>query len=772
MPPRRRRLGACSSPETVGVLTDGSHTFEVRATDAASNVDPTPASHTWTVDTVAPDSSFSDVPADPSNDTTPAFEFSANEAGSTFECRLDSGSRASCASPATLGPLADGAHTFDVRATDAAGNQETAPASHGWVVDVGAPGVTITQPAGFVNASDADPYTISATSPDGDVANVEFFRCSDDSTGCSTGTWVSLGTDTTAPFEASWPLDADGNRALRAVATDSAANTGSHVVDITIDRVVPATSIDSAPADPSADASASFEFSADEGAASFECRLDAGSWDSCSSPQGYSSLADGNHAFRVRATDAAGNVDPTPATFSWSVDTVAPETAIDDAPNDPSSDASPSFEFSSDESGSTFECRLDGGAWGACTSPEGLSGLADGSHTFRVRAIDPAGNVDGTPATYTWTFDATPPGGGLTDPGQFLRGTVTLTASPSDSGVGIQSVDFQVSPANAHTWSSIDVDSTDPYSAAWDTTALADGAYDLRIVVTDNASNSSSSTVVEDRIVDNTAPTKPVGFQGQGLRENLLALLEACERQLRLGLRIPDLRQRRGRDYGRRLVPLGTDGPLQAHRQANLPGRSRGRRRQRRSSERQAQDRAQARQPEAGRRQESAQAARLQGRQDHLQGFVEGPEGPRHRRDRQGPQAGRLQDRPHPLQGHEGSLADRRGGGDRRGHDRPRSRAGRALLRAPGPPQRLLRPGICGPRKDVEQVRQAIQIGESGGVRILRLGQRRGRRSARRQTARATCSRAAASVPPGRTKLRSGSSRSLTRSQSSSSRST
>ena len=63
---------------------DGSHTFEVRATDAASNVDPTPASHTWTVDTVAPDSSFSDVPADPSNDTTPAFEFSANEAGSTF----------------------------------------------------------------------------------------------------------------------------------------------------------------------------------------------------------------------------------------------------------------------------------------------------------------------------------------------------------------------------------------------------------------------------------------------------------------------------------------------------------------------------------------------------------------------------------------------------------------------------------------------------------------------------------------------------------------
>ena len=139
-------------------------------------------------------------------------------------------------------------------------------------------------------------------------------------------------------------------------------------------------------------------------------------------------------------------------------------------------------------------------------APDGYVGLADGSHTFRVRAIDPAGNVDGTPATHTWTIDATPPGGGLADPGQFLRGTITLTASPSDSGVGIQSVDFQVSPANAGTWSSIDVDTTDPYGVAWDTTTLADGAYDLRIVVTDNASNSSPSAVVEDRIVDNTAP--------------------------------------------------------------------------------------------------------------------------------------------------------------------------------------------------------------------------------------------------------------------------
>ncbi len=156
-------------------------------------------------------------------------------------------------------------------------------------------------------------------------------------------------------------------------------------------------------------------------------------------------------------------------------------------------------------------------------------GLADGSHTFRVRAIDPAANVDGTPATHTWTIDATPPGGGLADPGQFLRGTIALSASPSDTGVGIQSVAFQVSPAGAGTWSSIDLDTTAPYGVAWDTTTLADGAYDLRIVVTDNASNSSPSAVVEDRIVDNTAPGATMNDPGAYLHGTVPLTADATD---------------------------------------------------------------------------------------------------------------------------------------------------------------------------------------------------------------------------------------------------
>jgi hypothetical protein len=79
------------------------------------------------------------------------------------------------------------------------------------------------------------------------------------------------------------------------------------------------------------------------------------------------------------------------------LDTEAPQTTINSGPQGKTTNASPSFTFSSSEP-STFECRLDSGSWSSCTTPKGYQNLAAGTHVFEVRATDQAGNTDTTPA--------------------------------------------------------------------------------------------------------------------------------------------------------------------------------------------------------------------------------------------------------------------------------------------------------------------------------------------------------------------------------------
>jgi Bacterial Ig-like domain len=177
------------------------------------------------------------------------------------------------------------------------------------------------------------------------------------------------------------------------------------------DTIPPETVIDSGPSETVTSRTASFTFSSSEANSTFECKLDDANFVPCTSPQDYSELADGPHTFEVKAKDGAGNVDATPASRTFSVevpppppsDTTPPETTIDSGPSGTVSNSSASFEFSSSEAGSTFECRLDSTTFSSCTSPQQYSGLAEGSHTFEVRATDAAGNTDAIPASRTWT---------------------------------------------------------------------------------------------------------------------------------------------------------------------------------------------------------------------------------------------------------------------------------------------------------------------------------------------------------------------------------
>ncbi len=158
-----------------------------------------------------------------------------------------------------------------------------------------------------------------------------------------------------------------------------------------------------------------FEFSASEPGSTFQCSLD-GSFSSCTSPYTSTALADGAHTFSVRASDPAGNTDASPPTRSFTVDTVAPETTIESGPSGATSNSTPSFSFSASESGSSFQCSLDGGSFSSCTSPYTSTALADGAHSFSVRASDPAGNTDETPATRSFTVNTVTPTNPTTNP--------------------------------------------------------------------------------------------------------------------------------------------------------------------------------------------------------------------------------------------------------------------------------------------------------------------------------------------------------------------
>ena len=84
------------------------------------------------------------------------------------------------------------------------------------------------------------------------------------------------------------------------------------------------------------------------------------------------------------------------------VDSTAPDTTITGGPASTTTASAASFSFTSNEAGVRFECRLDGAGYTPCASPSSYSSLTVGPHTFTVRAIDVAGNVDPTPATSTW----------------------------------------------------------------------------------------------------------------------------------------------------------------------------------------------------------------------------------------------------------------------------------------------------------------------------------------------------------------------------------
>jgi len=175
------------------------------------------------------------------------------------------------------------------------------------------------------------------------------------------------------------------------------------------DTTPPETTLTSTPPATTSETTATFAFSANE-SATFQCSLDGAAAQPCTSPTTYTSLTVGTHTFSVTAVDAAGNADPTPATYSWDITAQsAPDTTLVSTPPALTNQSTATFSFTSTDTAATFECQLDTTPAVACTSPWTLTDLSEGAHTFAVRAVNGEGEADPTPASWSWTVDLTPP---------------------------------------------------------------------------------------------------------------------------------------------------------------------------------------------------------------------------------------------------------------------------------------------------------------------------------------------------------------------------
>ena len=123
----------------------------------------------------------------------------------------------------------------------------------------------------------------------------------------------------------------------------------------------------------------------------------------------FTGLPEGPRNFEVTAFSPNGNPSEPAASWSWVVDTVAPDTGFDAAvgPGEGALQTVSSETFklaSSEPTGATFECSLDDAAFAPCPSTVTVDGLAPGRHSFQARATDRAGNVDPTAVRRTWTI--------------------------------------------------------------------------------------------------------------------------------------------------------------------------------------------------------------------------------------------------------------------------------------------------------------------------------------------------------------------------------
>ena len=495
----------------------------------------------------------------------------ATDTGTTFTAPSGMTERSDVRNTSANGPSAETADFTKTPAGATGAKAATAGAASNWVAQLVALKLDTVAPTGTVSAPAASSnqhgvITVSSNSADAQsgVASAAFQRSP-----AGAGTWTTIGTSTTSPYQASWTTTGvtDGLYDLRVVTTDNAGNVtnSATVANVRVDNTNPTGSITT----PAASAKlrgtvAVTASSADAGsgvasAAFQESPAGAGTWTSIGTDTtatysvnwNTTTVTDGLYDLRVITTDNAGNATTSATIASVRVDNTAPANALSLTSISPAGSAylSGTTVFYHGASAGSFQLQnalTDAGAGPASSAFPALGGTATGwthttqtvstpaggpyattnsfawsagatsSPTEAVTGTDGSGNTSAT--TLTFTNDSTAPTGSVTAPAAASNqhGTVTVSSNSADGSSGVAQAVFQRSPAGAGTWTAIGTATTSPYQVSWDTTGVADGLYDLRVVTTDHAGNPTTSATIANVRVDNTAPTGSITTPAAG----------------------------------------------------------------------------------------------------------------------------------------------------------------------------------------------------------------------------------------------------------------
>ncbi len=510
-------------------LVEGAYTLTITGRDAVGNVDATPLIITFSIDTSATETTATGTPAGyttsaslsvnvlvDGDSSTGTYDYTLIRYPSTTEA---SGVGISSSVDIVRASLVDGAYVLTITGRDPRGLVDASPLVIGFTVDTAPPDTS---------ASGLLPAQTNLTSINVDVsvdADTNLGRY--DSVLTFNGAVLISSNDVPATTNVQLGGLAQGTYVLTLTGKDNAGNTDPTPVVSTfvVDTTPPETTFVGVPSNPTNVTSLDVAVQADGteiGTYAWTLSLagvtvEQGTGVAQPAHILVAGLAAGSYVLTATSTDLAGNVDLTAVSFSFVIDLTAPETTLGALPAANTRQRTTNIQVFIDGTRTAASGRynatlsLDGGA--AIDAGSGVlanvaiaaSGLVDGTYTVSVEGLDPAGNIDLTPATATWVVDNVAPVVTATGVPSGLTNVNSFTADVKLDGLDLGNYTYILTRNGSQI-----VNSGGAASIDLTRTSLSDGNYVLTITGSDLAGNVAAGVAfswTQDTVAPNTSAT-------------------------------------------------------------------------------------------------------------------------------------------------------------------------------------------------------------------------------------------------------------------------